>query len=435
LSFSGEFVKRWKSVVSAVLIAGSTLAAMAGVNSTSAAALPPPAPLGTATLVGEAGDYVVGANSLSFTTITAMKLYSNGVRFGLQSAGHDLNLWFAPPTSQTALTTGVYDGATRGGSSDAPLLSIFGDGRGCNTSTGRFVVESISLDADGIPLAFSAQFEFHCEGFAPAVTGAINYTPPPPRVLPAPTSAGTAILHGDAGEYVLQGQNLSMTVAKYPFQWSDGSLILALTTVGQSYSLTLAPPAGQPWSIGTYERAQRSVFRSPGRPGLDLDGEGRGCNTVSGRFVVDKLVLDATGVPLQLSAQFEFHCEGLIPAVVGSINYGIPPAHLMSLSADSIDFGAAGKKSSAVRTVKVTNDGTSPGFVTKVRFSDRRQEDFEITKNGCEERVLKQGESCSVTLRFAPEKRAGSRATTLTMKDDQGNVHDVQLAGYATGGR
>jgi hypothetical protein len=320
-------MKRWKSVVGAVVLAGSTLGTMAGVNPTSAAALPPPAPLATATLVGEAGDYVVGANSLSFTTITAGKLYSNGVRFRLQSEGHDLNIWFAPPTSQAALTTAVYDGAVGGITPDVPLLSIFGDGRSCGTSAGRFVVDSISLDADGLPLAFSAQFELHCNGLAPAITGAINYTPPPPRVLPAPTSAGTAVLNGDAGEYVLQGQRLAMTVAKNPFQWSDGSVNLAVTTAGQSYLLTLAPPPGQPWSIGTYERAQRSVFRSPGRPGLDLGGEGRGCNTVSGRFVVDKLVLDASGVPLQLSAQFEFHCEGLIPAIVGSINYGVP-AHL-----------------------------------------------------------------------------------------------------------
>jgi hypothetical protein len=567
-------MKRWKSVVSAVLIAGSTLGVIAGVSPTSATALPPPAPLGTVNLVGDAASYVVGENSLSFTDITAMKLYSNGLRFRLHSAGHDLELWFAPPTSQAALTAGLYDGATGGGSPDVPLLSIFGDGRGCNTSTGRFVVDSISLDSDGIPLAFSAQFEFHCEGFAPAVTGAINYTPPPPRVLPDPstpgtaqlagetgnwilngqaltlaatqvrisynallqfeltsptqhftlsiappagqpwavgtyessrsnplpdhpaldlsgegrscetygrfvvdrvelysdgvprvfdarfeahcgtslpavvgaisyapapnrvlpasTSAGTAVLNGDAGEYVLQGQSLSMTVAKNPVQYGDGSFMLALTGAGQSYSLNLAPPPGQPWSIGTYERAQRSIVRSPGRPGMDLYGEGRGCGTVSGRFVVDKLVLDAAGEPQQLSAQFEFHCEGLPGAVIGSINYG-NPAHLISLSADSIDFGAAGKKSPALRVVTVTNDGTSPGFVTKVRFSDRRQEDFEISKNGCEEKVLKQGESCSITIRFAPEKRAGNRAATLAMRDDQGQVHEVQLTGYATG--
>jgi Abnormal spindle-like microcephaly-assoc'd, ASPM-SPD-2-Hydin len=566
-------MKRWKSVVGAVLIAGSALGAMAGASPSSATALPPPAPLGTATLVGEAGNYVIGENSLSFTTITAMKLYSNGVRFLLQSPGHDLDLWFAPPTSQPALAIGVYDAAVGGISPGAPLLSISGDGRGCNVATGRFVVDSISLDADGIPLAFSAQYEFHCEGFAPAITGAINYTPPPPRVLPdpatpgtaqlfgeagnwivgeqvvnltatqvqnpyntllrfeltsstqnftlsiapptgqpwavgtyesarsyapghpnldlsgegrgcetygrfvvdkvelyadglprafdarfeahcgtslpavvgaisyapapnrvlpAPTSAGTAVLNGDAGDYVLQGQSLSMTVVKNPFQYGDGSFMLTLTGAGQSYSLNLAPPPGQPWALGTYERAQRSIVRSPGRPGMDLYGEGRGCNTVSGRFVVDKLTLDATGVPLQLSVQFELHCEGLPRAVVGSINYGVP-AHLISLSADSIDFGTVGKRSSGVQIVTVTNNGTSPGFVAKVGFTDRRQEDFKVTKNGCEEKVLKQGQSCNITIRFAPEKGAGTSAATLTLKDDQGLVHEVRLMGVATG--
>ncbi len=566
-------MKRWKSVVSAVLLAGSALGAMAGASPSSAVVLPPPAPLGTATLVGEAGDYVVGANSLSFTAITPMKLYSNGLRFRLQSADHDLELWFAPSTSQPRLTTGVYDGATRGGSPEEPLLSISGDGRGCDISTGRFVVDSISLNVDDLPLAFSAQYEFHCEGLAPAITGAINfsatapralpgaaalgtaqllgqagdwilngqtlslaatqvqnpygtllrfqltsptqqftlsispaagnpwavgtyesarsqgadyptldlsgegrgcetygrfvvdkveldsdglprvfearfeahcttllpavvgaisYAPAPNRVLPAPTAAGTAVLNGDAGEYVLHGQNLTMMAGK-PAKQNDGSFVIGLTSPGQSYSLTLAPPLGQPWSIGTYERAQRSIFRSPGRPGLDLDGESRGCQTVSGRFVVDKLELDAAGDPQQLSAQFEFHCEGFAPAVVGAINFGTP-AHLMSLSADSVDFGTVGKRS-AVQIVTVTNNGTSPGFVTKVGFTDRRQEDFEITKNMCEEKVLKQGQSCNVTIRFAPEKGTGNRAATLRMKDDQKQVHEVKLTGYATGKR
>ena len=54
-------------------------------------------------------------------------------------------------------------------------LSVFGDGRGCNTLTGSFTILGISSDAAGNVTALAATFEQHCEGAAPALRGTIHF--------------------------------------------------------------------------------------------------------------------------------------------------------------------------------------------------------------------------------------------------------------------
>jgi hypothetical protein len=53
---------------------------------------------------------------------------------------------------------------------------------------------------------------------------------------------------------------------------------------------------------------------------------GRGCNTLTGNFVVREAVYDATGQVQAFAADFEQHCEGGAAALVGSIrvNSSVP---------------------------------------------------------------------------------------------------------------
>jgi len=62
----------------------------------------------------------------------------------------------------------------------------------------------------------------------------------------------------------------------------------------------------------------RFPFQSGGAPGLDVSGAGRGCNTLTGQFVVTKVSYSLTGVS-GFGADFEQHCEGFVPALFGSI--------------------------------------------------------------------------------------------------------------------
>src|SRR5262245_45609589 len=56
-----------------------------------------------------------------------------------------------------------------------PSISIFGDGRGCNPSTGRFEVLDAVFAPDGEVLSFAADFEQHCYPGSPALFGAVRF--------------------------------------------------------------------------------------------------------------------------------------------------------------------------------------------------------------------------------------------------------------------
>ncbi|HEX8904376.1 MAG TPA: hypothetical protein VF771_06010, partial [Longimicrobiaceae bacterium] len=56
-------------------------------------------------------------------------------------------------------------------------LDWFGQGRGCNTLTGWFAVDSITWNGSTLT-ALDLRFEQHCEGFTPALRGAIHWRAP-----------------------------------------------------------------------------------------------------------------------------------------------------------------------------------------------------------------------------------------------------------------
>jgi hypothetical protein len=68
-----------------------------------------------------------------------------------------------------------------------------------------------------------------------------------------------------------------------------------------------------------YDGVERAVLESPGHPGLNVTGNGLGCNTVEGRFqvisvnVVNAFVHDFT-------ATFQQSCEGH-PLLRGCVHY------------------------------------------------------------------------------------------------------------------
>jgi len=97
---------------------------------------------------------------------------------------------------------------------------------------------------------------------------------------------------------------------------------------------------GIPIQQGFYDDAERADFASPGHPGLDVSFQNRGCNTVTGSFIVLDVVFSdaaatATGSPIEsFSASFEQHCEGAAPALLGTFSYnafGVPEPGTMIL--------------------------------------------------------------------------------------------------------
>jgi hypothetical protein len=84
------------------------------------------------------------------------------------------NLSLAAPLGRQ-LAVGTYETARRWPFEppDQPGLDFSGSGRGCNTSTGRFVITELALGPDNSVDSLHATFEQHCEGVSVALTGEV----------------------------------------------------------------------------------------------------------------------------------------------------------------------------------------------------------------------------------------------------------------------
>ncbi|MER5636673.1 hypothetical protein ABT095_06950 [Kitasatospora sp. NPDC002227] len=137
-------------------------------------------------------DWIGGGQSYNFTTDNKDQLNVSAsddhrsVEVSVNGAQGD---WWtldlvAPTGSQ--LTPGTYQ-ATRSPFNGAGAgLSLFGDGRGCNTLTGNFTVTNIVFGPHGYVQTLDASFEEHCEGGTAGTTGQVhiaNPTPPPVLTL------------------------------------------------------------------------------------------------------------------------------------------------------------------------------------------------------------------------------------------------------------
>ena len=115
-------------------------------------------------------------------TMTVERDFYNGIHVGFQT--WHLNL-VAP--GDVALEEGSYENAVRYQTvgSGVPELSLSGDGRGCNTSLGRFDVLDVAYDANGKVITAAVDFEQECDESGQKLTGYLRIGSDMP-VLPRP---------------------------------------------------------------------------------------------------------------------------------------------------------------------------------------------------------------------------------------------------------
>jgi hypothetical protein len=135
------------------------------------------------------------------------------------------------------------------------------------------------------------------------------------------------VMDGDAGDYVTGGAAYSFTEANATFTpnltASTANFFVLQGAYVQYWTVDLRAPEGEDFVAGTtYTDAQRAPFATAPHPGLDVYGDSRGCNTVTGSFTVLEIEKDAgTGEVTRFAATFENHCEGAGPANRGTIAY------------------------------------------------------------------------------------------------------------------
>lgn len=82
-------------------------------------------------------------------------------------------------------------------------------------------------------------------------------------------------------------------------------------TQGNAWSMWIDSfELGAPLAPGIYEGAVKANSMTVGAPGLRVDGNSRGCNTLTGRFEIHELDVGATNVLNKVVVSFEQHCEG-----------------------------------------------------------------------------------------------------------------------------
>lgn len=398
--------------------------------------------------VGQGQQYSFNASQGTFLIGTVPNLGEVVMTFHSPDWSQTWQMGFAPPAGHK-LNKGMYEGAqsVAVGSPTAPGISASGDGRGCNSTAGRFYVSDIFIDSTGTVQRFAVDFEQHCEGAPPALYGSFRYQSTA-TAIPRVSIGATAVLKGNAGTSdgnaivslsmpstqtvtvqfntidagALQGQDYVSTAGTVQFQPGVTSQTITIPILGnllargnKIFNVKLSLPTGAPlgaamanvkildpnvamsalavssqpgdfvggganylytigntsfsprvnydngvdvympgpayWLLsyaaadqatltaGSYPNAQRFPFQAPGFPGLSISGNARGCNTLSGSFVVNKVVFNA-GLVKQFSADAVQNCEGAAPALFAWMRINMP-LQQVSVTNAVVDSGSS----------------------------------------------------------------------------------------------
>jgi hypothetical protein len=239
-------------------------------------------------------------------------------------------------------------------------------------------------------------------------------------------------MFSDPGDYIGGGmqQEFDQTNATFSGTVSTAGINLSASggTSGLSWSFVIDPPQGKSFRVGYYSRVQRAEFRTAGYAGLDITGDGRGCNTVSGAIEIRDLAVSGSAIT-RLDLLYEQHCEGGPAALFGEVRIGEPRPAGVIVSSSSVTWPAMpGLATGGVGTavpVYVRNPGTAPVSIGTASLSGLAAGDYSIVNNTCSGTVLAPGGSCDLYLGFTA-RTAGPQPARLRLPLGSG-IYGVQL--------
>lgn len=298
-------------------------------------------------LDSDSGDYIGAGQSYTYTQADSVLSFTNGSAQILSISVTGDEGWYGDFEVMSAaprLEVGYYPDLTRYPFNPSPEggLSWYGEGRGCNQLTGWFAVDSVTYTCGALS-DIVLRFEQHCEGGTPALHGQIHWsaadrtTPPGPVVPPpaslwhpapgsTPASGNYVYLTSDSGDYIGQGKTYTYTEpsATLTFAGSGAHVSLRASTSTDDWFGDFDGMTGlAELEPGYYPNLQRWPFNNPARGGLNWDGNGAGCNQLTGWFAVDSINYQS-GSLHSLDLRFEQHCEGAVAALRGQVHYVSP---------------------------------------------------------------------------------------------------------------
>jgi hypothetical protein len=176
------------------------------------------------------------------------------------------------------------------------------------------------------------------------------------NVVSASALRNLLAIDSSPGDFIGQGENLTLdenTSLMTVTQADPTSVAIDVVPNEVGLGMIFNAPAGQTLAVGNYEGAQRAGFAAPVRPGLDIGALGRGCNTLTGRFVVREIAFDASGQLSRFAADATQYCEGLPEALNIAVRYN-SSVPLVTAAPTA----AAGSDQDVLERATVTLDGT-----------------------------------------------------------------------------
>ena len=139
----------------------------------------------------------------------------------------------------------------------------------------------------------------------------------------APQAAIDAWMHfqSDTGDYIGGGKQQVWTLKESDFSVGGNNRDIRASVSGQGdwWYLEFRAPSNGQLGAGQFTSAERAPFVTGKAPGLDVNGDGRGCNTLGGRFAIKTLTWTSAGAVAEVDVLFEQHCEGMGPALRGEL--------------------------------------------------------------------------------------------------------------------
>ncbi len=139
----------------------------------------------------------------------------------------------------------------------------------------------------------------------------------------APQAAIDAWMHfqSDTGDYIGGGKQQVWTLKESDFSVGGNNRDIRASVSGQGdrWYLEFRAPSNGQLGAGQFTNAERAPFVTGKAPGLDINGDGRGCNTLGGRFAIKTLTWTSAGTVAEMDVLFEQHCEGMGPALRGEL--------------------------------------------------------------------------------------------------------------------
>lgn len=256
--------------------------------------------------------------------------------------------------------------------------------------------------------------------------------PPADQRIASPDVAAarsTVTMVSESGDWVGAGTSRLWRTPRDSITTGGSKSLLGVSVSGASGSFTLdfAAPNGRRLEPGFYGGAQRYPFEEAGTPGLDVSGDGRGCNEVSGRF----WVLDLSRDHSRVWVVYEEHCEGGQPAVFGEIRIGekrpggpvVAPTRVQW--PDS--YPGVAKRPVPVHVVNPLSTSIDVSDASIVAGGS----DFSVLGNDCG--TLAPGDDCTVYVGWTPTIR-GDRVGELRLTTSAG-TRWVPLTGSGIAGK